>query len=152
MSQFYVDLLWFREVGFTSVFWTELRTKVLLGVVFGVVFFALLYVNLLIVRRIAPTTRFLTPDQEVIERIRQAFEPYLRWLFPVGSAVLAMLVGIGVTRAVADLPAVAELQRRGRSATPSRCSIAIPPSTSSRCRGCSSSRAGCSRRSSASRC
>ena len=23
MSQFYVDLLWFREVGFTSVFWTD---------------------------------------------------------------------------------------------------------------------------------
>ena len=58
MSQFYVDLLWFREVGYTSVFWTELRTKLLLGAAFGAVFFAVLYVNLLIVRRIAPTTRF----------------------------------------------------------------------------------------------
>ena len=98
MSQFYVDLLWFREVGYTSVFWTELRTKLLLGVAFGAVFFAVLYVNLLIVRRIAPTTRFLTPDQEAIERVRQAFEPYLRWLIPVGCAVLALLVAIGVTR------------------------------------------------------
>ena len=98
MSQFYVDLLWFREVGFTSVFWAEIRTKVLLGAVFALLFFALLYVNLLIVRRIAPTTRFLTPDQEVIERIRQGFEPHLRWLLPLASAVLAILVGIGVTR------------------------------------------------------
>ena len=97
MSQFYVDLLWFREVGFTSVFWTAIWTKLLLGVVFAVLFFALLFVNLLIVRRIAPTTRFLTPDQEVIERVRQAFEPYLRWLIPLGCAVLAILVGIGVT-------------------------------------------------------
>ena len=47
MSQFYVDLLWFREVGYTTVFWTELRTKLLLGAAFGVVFFAVLYVNLL---------------------------------------------------------------------------------------------------------
>ena len=39
MSQFYVDLLWFREVGYTTVFWTELRTKLLLGVAFGAVFF-----------------------------------------------------------------------------------------------------------------
>ena len=42
MSQFYVDLLWFREVGFTSVFWAEIRTKVLLGAVFALLFFALL--------------------------------------------------------------------------------------------------------------
>ena len=98
MSQFYVDLLWFREVGFPSVFWAELRTKVLLGVVFGLAFFALLYVNLLIVRRLAPTTRFLTPDQEAIERVRQSFEPYLRWVLPIGCAVLALLVAIGVTR------------------------------------------------------
>ena len=98
MSQFYVDLLWFREVGFPSVFWAELRTKVLLGVVFGIAFFALLYVNLLIVRRLAPTTRFLTPDQEAIERVRQSFEPYLRWVLPIGCAVLALLVAIGVTR------------------------------------------------------
>ena len=40
MSSFYVDLLWFREVGLTGVFWTELRTKLLLGLVFGVAFFA----------------------------------------------------------------------------------------------------------------
>jgi uncharacterized membrane protein (UPF0182 family) len=97
MSQFYVDLLWFREVDLTSVFWTTLRTKVVLGVVFGVVFFALLYVNLIIVRRFSPTTRVLTPDQEVVERIRQSFEPYLRWILPVGAAVLALLVGIGVS-------------------------------------------------------
>jgi uncharacterized membrane protein (UPF0182 family) len=98
MSQFFVDLLWYREVHFDGVFWTELRTKFVLGLVFGVVFFAALFVNLQIVRRIAPTTRFLTPEQEAIERVRMAFEPYLRWLLPLGCAVLALLVGIGVTR------------------------------------------------------
>jgi uncharacterized protein len=97
MSQFYVDLLWYRELDFASVFWTALRTKAVLGLVFGVVFFALLYVNLVIVRRFSPTTRALTPDQEVVERIRQSFEPYLRWILPVGAAVLALLVGIGVS-------------------------------------------------------
>ena len=117
------------------MFWTELRTKLLLGVVFGAVFFALLYVNLLIVRRIAPTTRFLTPDQEAIERVRQAFEPYLRWLIPVGCAVLALLVGDRGHARVADLPAVAQLERRDVRRPRARCSIAIPPSTSSRCPG-----------------
>ena len=31
MSGFYVDLLWFREVKLSSVFWTVLRTKLMLG-------------------------------------------------------------------------------------------------------------------------
>ncbi len=54
MSTFYVDLLWFREVELAGVFWTELRTKVVLGLVFGLLFFALLLANLLVSRRIAP--------------------------------------------------------------------------------------------------
>ncbi len=98
MSQFYVDLLWFREVNFASVFWTTLRTKVVLGLVFGLIFFALLYVNLLIVRRTAPITRVLTPDQEVVERIRQTFEPYLRWILPLAAGLLAFAVAVGVSR------------------------------------------------------
>ena len=99
MSTFYVDLLWFREVGLASVFWTELRTKAALGVVFGVLFFAMLYVSVLVTRRIAPPPlRFLTPEQEAVERVRMAFEPYLGWLLPLAAAVLAMLVGIGVSR------------------------------------------------------
>ena len=98
MSQFYVDVLWYREVDFSSVFWTTLWTKLLLGLVFGLIFFALLIVNLLIVRRSTPTTRVLTPDQEVVERIRQSFEPYLRWIVPVGAGLLALTVGVGVSR------------------------------------------------------
>jgi hypothetical protein len=99
MSTFYVDLLWFREVGQSGVFWTELRTKLVLGIVFGAAFFALLYANLLITRRISPPPlRFFTPEQEAIERVRMAFEPFLGWALPVAAAVLALLVGIGVSR------------------------------------------------------
>lgn len=97
-SQFYIDLLWYREVDLSSVFWTTLRSKALLGLAFGLVFFLLLYVNLVIVRRIKPETRILTPDQEIIERIRQQFEPMLRWLLPLVCAVLALFVAIGVSR------------------------------------------------------
>ena len=97
-SQFYIDLLWYREVDLGSVFWTTLRSKVMLGLAFGLVFFLLLYVNLVIVRRMKPETRILTPDQEIVERIRQQFEPMLRWLLPLGCALLALFVGIGVSR------------------------------------------------------
>ncbi|MCJ7832252.1 MAG: UPF0182 family protein, partial [Actinobacteria bacterium] len=96
-SIFVVDLLWFQEVGFSQVFWGTIWTKVLLGVVCGVLFFALLYANLLIVRRLAPKYQVLSPEQEVIERYRLAFEPWLKWIVLGFSAVLAIMVGVGVS-------------------------------------------------------
>ena len=150
MSGFYVDLLWFREVKLSSVFWSVLRTKFMLGLIFGLLFFALLYVNLLIVRWLTPTTRILTPEQEAVDRVRQGLEPYLRWLIPLAAAALALIVGIGVSRQVAGVPVVAERVRAVVRFDPSRSSIGIRRSTSSRSRGCGSCRDGCSRRSSAS--
>ena len=70
----------------------------MLGLIFGLLFFALLYVNLLIVRWLTPTTRILTPEQEAVDRVRQSLEPYLRWLIPLAAAALALIVGIGVSR------------------------------------------------------
>jgi uncharacterized membrane protein (UPF0182 family) len=92
-----IDLLWYREINHAGVFWTVLRTKVVLALVFGLVFFAILYTNLLIARRIRPTTRVLSADQEVLERIRDVTDPLLRWAIPLGSALLAFLVALGVT-------------------------------------------------------
>lgn len=98
MSGFYIDLLWFREVKLSGVFWSVLRTKGILGLIFGLVFFALLYVNILIVRWLTPTTRILSPEQEAVDRVRQSLEPYLRWLIPLAAAALALIVGLGVSR------------------------------------------------------
>jgi len=97
LSGFVIDLLWYREINQSGVFWTVLRTKTVLAVVFGLLFFVILYVNLIIARRIRPTTRILAPDQEVLERIRDVTDPLVRWAVPVGSAVLAFLVALGVT-------------------------------------------------------
>ncbi|HEY2965357.1 MAG TPA: UPF0182 family protein, partial [Actinomycetota bacterium] len=97
LSGFFVDVLWFREVRLSDVFWTVLRTRVLLGFAFGLTFFVLLYSNLWIVRRITPRFNALTPEQEIIERYRMQFEPYIRWLLPLFALVIAFFVGLGVT-------------------------------------------------------
>ena len=97
LSGFFVDVLWFREVNLSDVFWTVLRTKVLLGLAFGLTFFVLLFSNLWIVRRITPRFHALTPEQEIIERYRMQFEPYIRWLLPLFALVIAVFVGLGVT-------------------------------------------------------
>ncbi len=92
-----VDNLWFREVRLSDVCWTVLRTKVFLGLALGLTFFVLLYSNLWIVRRITPRYPALTPDQEILERYRMQFEPYVRWLLPLLALVIAFLVGVGAT-------------------------------------------------------
>src|SRR5213593_4160716 len=97
LSGFVIDLLWYREINQGGVFWTVLRTKFVLALVFGLLFFGILYINLLIARRIRPTARVLSPDQEVLERIRDVTDPLLRGALPLGSAVLAFLVALGVT-------------------------------------------------------
>ena len=94
LSGFYVDLLWFREVTFSSVFWSVFWAKLLLGLIFGFAFFALLAANLFIVRRLTPRFRPFSPEQEMIERYRMALEPYLRWLIIAFSGLIAIFVGV----------------------------------------------------------
>jgi len=94
LSGFYVDLLWFREVGFASAFWSVYWSKIVLGVIFGALFFLLLAANLFIARRFTPRFRPFSPEEEVIERYRLAFEPYARSIILAFSAVIALFVGI----------------------------------------------------------
>lgn len=48
----YTDFLWFREIGYSGVFTKTLWIKVLLGVISGVLFFALFYVNIKLAARL----------------------------------------------------------------------------------------------------
>jgi len=96
LSGFYIDLLWFREVGLSPVFASILWTKIVLVLLFGLVFFAVLYANLLIVRRTSPRYRLFSPEQEVIDRYRQAADPYMRWILPGLSLLLALFAAASV--------------------------------------------------------
>jgi len=58
----YIDWLWFREVQFTSVFLTVLRTQLLLGAVTAGAFFLILYGNVLLARRLAPREALVGAD------------------------------------------------------------------------------------------
>jgi hypothetical protein len=97
LSGFYVDVLWFREVQQSGVFWHVIWTKLALGIVFGVAFFLLLAVNLWVARRLRPRFRVFSPEQEVIERYRAVVDPYANQLIPALSAVIALLVGVAAS-------------------------------------------------------
>jgi hypothetical protein len=89
----YIDWLWFREVQFTSVFLTVLRTQLLLGAVTAGAFFLILYGNVLLARRLAPREALVGADDALGLPSPEILEPYIRRLALPGSVVLALLVG-----------------------------------------------------------
>jgi uncharacterized protein len=97
LAGFVVEVLWYGEIHQQSVFWHTLWTKVWLGVFFGLLFFALLYVNLVIARRLRPEVTIVPNPLDPLERVRDITEPFLRWILPLGSALLALLVGLSVS-------------------------------------------------------
>jgi uncharacterized protein len=94
LSNFYIDVLWYREVDLSQVFWTRIWAQAGLASAFFVTFFVLLLANLIVTRRLAPTIVALTPEQEIVERFKENIEPYLRWAVPLGAAILSIFVGL----------------------------------------------------------
>ncbi|HLZ38018.1 MAG TPA: UPF0182 family protein, partial [Mycobacteriales bacterium] len=90
---FYTNLLWFRSVGFSSIYLTQLRTRLLLFVLFGVLMAVAVGANIVVAYRTRPPYRTMSLEQQNLERYRVAIEPYLRPLL-VGIAVaIGLLAG-----------------------------------------------------------
>ncbi|MGH8893805.1 MAG: UPF0182 family protein, partial [Actinomycetes bacterium] len=90
---FYTDLLWFRSVGFTSVFTRTLGAKALLFVVFGVVFAAAVAVNFIVAYRSRPAYQAMIPGQQELDRYRMAIDPYKRVVVLTLVTLLGLIAG-----------------------------------------------------------
>jgi uncharacterized membrane protein (UPF0182 family) len=93
VSTFYTEVLWFREVGYSQVFWSVVWTRLALGAVFGVVFAAVVLLNLWIARKITNPARLFTVPDPIFERYRATLQPYTKWLVIVGALVLGLFAG-----------------------------------------------------------
>lgn len=95
--RFWSEWLWFQSLGYESVFTTQLTTKIALGVLVGAVFFALVYGNMALARKLSPGA--LRPMGSNVIYLRA--HPYLeRYLYAVmGVAVLAAALVVGRTGA-----------------------------------------------------
>jgi uncharacterized protein len=77
LATFYTDVLWFQELGITSVLWKSLGTQYVVGAIVAVFVAAVLWVNLWVASRSAPA---YGPHREQIDHFRDAISPYLRWI------------------------------------------------------------------------
>lgn len=84
----YVDLLWFGEVGFRSVFTTELITRSALFLAVGILVGGLLAVSLIIAYRTRPVFVPVTGADDPLAKYRSAVVQRIR-LFGIGVPLLA---------------------------------------------------------------
>jgi uncharacterized protein len=94
VSRFYTDLLWFREIDKTSLFWGMLRTKLFIGLLAGLGTAAIVGVNLWMVERLAPRYGLTVVARPQVERARAVLSPYLRPLRIGIAAFLGLVVGL----------------------------------------------------------
>lgn len=98
LARFYTDVLWFQEVGLTSILWKSLSSQALLGAAGGLILALLVYLNLVLAARLAPPYR---PRLEVagkpdpMERYREVIAPYLKWIRLGVALFIGLLLGIG---------------------------------------------------------
>lgn len=91
----WTDRLWFGEVGFTRVFDTVLRTKVLLFLTFGLLMALVVGVNVVVAYRLRPPHLPDNLEQRNLDRYRQAIVPLRR------LALSAVLLAVGVLSGLA---------------------------------------------------
>jgi hypothetical protein len=95
VASFYTDYLWFNSIGQTGVWRGVLGTKIGLAVVFIGLFFALMWVNLLIADRLAPRFRPAGPEEELIERYHEIIGQRQGALRIGIAALFAVIAGAG---------------------------------------------------------
>ena len=91
-SGFYIDWLWFKSVGFTSVWSTVLTTKITLFVVVGLITSLFISTNIFIAYRRRPLYVPMTIEADNLERYRAQIEPIRRWVF---LGIVAALIYFG---------------------------------------------------------
>ena len=93
-SRFFTDYLWFQEMGFTNVFWTRIWARVVVMVVAGVLFFAVLYGNLRLARHLLPKVRPAGDAEEQVYELLDTRTRRGRRIFLAVAIALGVIVAL----------------------------------------------------------
>ncbi|MBE1456548.1 uncharacterized membrane protein (UPF0182 family) [Nocardiopsis terrae] len=92
-ANFWTDYKWFNSVGYTSVFLTELWTRVLLFAVAGLVMAVIVGASIFFAYRARPGVRPMSLEQQGLDRYRQSIDPHRKLFFWIAVGALALLAG-----------------------------------------------------------
>lgn len=98
IATFWTDYLWFAELDFTNVWTRVLSAKATLWVGTSLVFFVLLWSNLVIADRLAPRFRIASgPDDELLVRYRELVAGRQRLVWLVVAVVISIIPGFSAS-------------------------------------------------------
>ena len=97
LAGFWTDYLWFDSLGFASVWRKVLWARVGLGLLFTAIFFVLLWINLYIADRLAPSVRPPGPEEDLVRRWHQVIGRRAGLVRFGISLVFAIIAGAGVS-------------------------------------------------------
>jgi uncharacterized protein len=94
----YTDLLWFRSVGFSSVYTRRLVTELLLFFVFGLAMAVVITANVVVAYRLRPKSTPVSAEQQQLERYRRALAPIRGWVLAVVAVIIGIIAGGSASR------------------------------------------------------
>ncbi len=95
LAGIYTDGLWFSSVNFHYVFSTLLVIKLGLFGAFGAIFFAVLWVNLVVCDRLTGDDIVLAQEDELVRRYQQFVRPYAGRVYIALAFVMALIAASG---------------------------------------------------------
>ncbi len=96
-SGIYTDVLWFREVGFSEVYSTVLRTRLTLFALFGLTMAVIVAANVIVAHRLRPPFRPPSLEQRNLDRYRLLVEPYRRAVLLTVVGFLGLISGLSAS-------------------------------------------------------
>ena len=91
LASFYTDFLWFDQLGHGEVFTSVFGAQIVLVLIFTFLFFALLFVNLRVANRLAPSIRPPGPEEDILGRFHELFGNRTLRIQLIVSIVLALI-------------------------------------------------------------
>jgi uncharacterized membrane protein (UPF0182 family) len=89
----WTDVLWYRSVGFSSVYTKQITTRVTLFLCAGVLMILILGVNIVIAYRLRPPYRPVSVEQQGLDRYRTALDPHRRLIVAAVLVLAGLLAG-----------------------------------------------------------
>ncbi|MFJ8308690.1 MULTISPECIES: UPF0182 family protein [unclassified Streptomyces] len=90
---FWTDWLWYRSVHYSSVFTTQLWTKIGLFCVFGLLMAVAVGLNIWLAHRLRPPLSAMSLEQQSLDRYRMGIAPYKKWMLLGITALVGLIAG-----------------------------------------------------------
>jgi uncharacterized membrane protein (UPF0182 family) len=94
LIRMYTDWLWFGEVGYRPVFWTQILYKLALGISAAILFFAIIYANIRIAGSMSRPVVYRDAGSSTRGRMSEFVRRGIGGVLLLGTIAAAILVGL----------------------------------------------------------